>query len=66
LATLKIRDLDRAVEEGLRLRAARNRRSLEAEVHAILAAAVAEEHPSADVFAALAERLGRRGEAPPD
>jgi plasmid stability protein len=42
MATLMIRDLDEAVKARLRVRAARNGRSMEAEVRAILGAAVAE------------------------
>lgn len=42
MATLTIRDLDEAVKARLRVRAAHNGRSMEAEVRAILAAAVAE------------------------
>lgn len=42
MATLMIRDLDEAVKARLRVRAARNGRSMEAEARAILAAAVAE------------------------
>lgn len=42
MATLMIRDLDEAVKARLRVRAARNGRSMEAEARAILGAAVAE------------------------
>lgn len=42
MATLVIRDLDEAVKARLRVRAARNGRSMEAEARAILGAAVAE------------------------
>ena len=48
MAALSIRDLDDEVRDRLRARAARNGRSMEAEVRAILAAAVRE---SADVGA---------------
>lgn len=41
MATLHIRDLDDDVAQGLRERAARNARSMEAEVRALLAAAIA-------------------------
>lgn len=42
MATLMIRDLDEAVKARLRVRAAHNGRSMEAEARAILGAAVAE------------------------
>jgi plasmid stability protein len=42
MAALSIRDLDDDVRDRLRARAARNGRSMEAEVRAILAAAVRE------------------------
>jgi plasmid stability protein len=42
MAALSIRDLDDEVRDRLRARAARNGRSMEAEVRAILAAAVRE------------------------
>lgn len=47
MATLTIRDLDDRVRDRLRVRAARNGRSMEAEVRAILAAEVQEEDGSA-------------------
>ncbi len=40
MATLTIRNLDEATKEGLRLRAARNGRSMESEARALLDAAV--------------------------
>lgn len=43
MATVSIRDLDDGVRDRLRVRAARNGRSMEAEMRAILTAAVAEE-----------------------
>ena len=42
MATVSIRDLDDGVRDRLRIRAARNGRSMEAEMRAILTAAVAE------------------------
>jgi plasmid stability protein len=45
VATVSIRDLDDNVRDRLRIRAARNGRSMEAEMRAILTAAVAEEQP---------------------
>lgn len=41
MAVMTIRDLDDEVRDRLRVRAAQNRRSMEAEVRAILTAAVA-------------------------
>lgn len=61
MAALSIRDLDDTVKERLRLRAARNGRSMEAEIRAILTAAVTKEAPRADLFTALTERFGRLG-----
>ena len=43
MATITVRDLDEATRDRLRIRAARNGRSMEAEVRAILTAAVAAE-----------------------
>jgi plasmid stability protein len=45
VATLVIRDLDEAVKARLRVRAAHNGRSMEAEVRAILGTALAEPAP---------------------
>jgi plasmid stability protein len=48
MATITVRDLDEATRDKLRVRAARNGRSMEAEVRSILQAAVAVEpsdHP---------------------
>jgi antitoxin FitA len=62
VAAISIRDLDDSVKEKLRVRAARHGRSMEAEIRAILSAAVAEdERPRNDLFSALAERLGQLG-----
>lgn len=62
MAALSIRDLDDSVKEKLRLRAARNGRSMEAEVRAILTSAVTTAEPSrTDLFTALTERFGRLG-----
>lgn len=44
MATMTVRGIDQAVKEGLRLRAARNGVSMEAEVRDILAEAVRAEH----------------------
>jgi plasmid stability protein len=62
MAALSIRDLDDSVKEGLRLRAARHGRSMEAEVRLILtAAATEEEGPRTDLFSALNERFAQLG-----
>jgi plasmid stability protein len=61
MAALSIRDLDDAVKEQLRIRAARHGRSMEAEIRAILTSAVAEEAPQTDLFSALTERFTRLG-----
>ncbi len=62
MAALSIRDLDDSVREKLRLRAARNGRSMEAEIRLILTAAAAEdERPRTDLFSALTERFGQLG-----
>ncbi|MFC7549126.1 Arc family DNA-binding protein [Plantactinospora sp. GCM10030261] len=61
MAALSIRDLDDSVREKLRLRAARNGRSMEAEIRAILASAVAEETPRTDLFHALVDRFSQLG-----
>ncbi|TGD99390.1 FitA-like ribbon-helix-helix domain-containing protein [Methylobacterium nonmethylotrophicum] len=57
MATLTIRNLDTQMKEALRLRAARNGRSIEAEVGAILAEAVA---PPPHGTVNLAEAIRRR------
>jgi plasmid stability protein len=57
VASRSIRDLDDAVKEKLRLRAARNGRSMEAEIRDILTAAVTDDAPRNDLFSALAERF---------
>jgi plasmid stability protein len=61
MAALSIRDLDDAVKEKLRLRAARNGRSMESEIRFILTAAVTEEVPGSDLFSALTERFAQLG-----
>jgi plasmid stability protein len=59
MAALSIRDLDDAVIEHLRIRAARHGRSMEAEIRAILTSAVTAEAPQTDLFSALTERFAR-------
>jgi len=61
MAALSIRDLDDSVREKLRLRAAEHGRSMEAEVRAILTAAVADDAPKPDLFTALTARFARLG-----
>ncbi|GAB3069158.1 FitA-like ribbon-helix-helix domain-containing protein [Micromonospora schwarzwaldensis] len=61
MASLSIRDLDDAVREKLRIRAARHGRSMESEIRDILTAAVAEDEPGTDLFSALADRFTRLG-----
>jgi plasmid stability protein len=61
MAAVSIRDLDDSVREKLRLRAARNGRSMEAEIRAILTAAVDEKAMRAGLFPALVDRFARLG-----
>jgi len=61
MAALSIRDLDDSVKEKLRLRAAQHGRSMEAEIRAILTAAVTDEEPRTDLFGALTERFASLG-----
>ena len=63
MAALSIRDLDDAVREKLRRRAAQHGRSMEAEIRDILTAAVAEDAPATDLFSALRDRFTRLGGA---
>ena len=60
MAAVSIRDLDDQVKERLRVRAARHGRSMEAEIRAILADAVAE-NTSEGLFTTLLERFGEVG-----
>jgi plasmid stability protein len=61
MAAISVRDLDDDVRERLRVRAARNGRSMEAEVREILTAAVSEVEPATDLFSTLLERFGDAG-----
>jgi plasmid stability protein len=61
MAALSIRDLDDAVKEKLRIRAAQHGRSMEAEIREILTSAVTQEAPQTDLFSALTERFTRLG-----
>jgi len=58
MATLTIRNVDAAVKERLRVRAARHSRSMEAEVRTILSEAVAVEREESEPN--LAEAIRRR------
>ena len=63
MAAVSIRDLDDSVREKLRRRAARHGRSMEAEMRAILTAAVSEDSPGVGLFATLSERSAQLGGA---
>ena len=69
MAAVSIRDLDDWVRERLRIRAARHGRSMEAEMRAILTAAVVDEDSRPGLFSALVNRLAELGGVdldPPD
>jgi plasmid stability protein len=59
MAAVSIRDLDDSVKEKLRVRAARHGRSMEAEMRAILTAAVADDPSRTSLFDALLDRFSR-------
>jgi antitoxin FitA len=61
MAALSIRGLDDDVREQLRLRAARNGRSMEAEARAILTEAVRDREMDQGLFITLLERFGALG-----
>lgn len=61
MAAVSIRDLDDAVKARLQVRAARNGRSMEAEIRAILSDAVNESDASPGLFATLQERFAEIG-----
>lgn len=61
MAAVSIRDLDDSVKEKLRVRAARHGRSMEAEMRAILTAAVADDSTRTGLFDALADKFARLG-----
>lgn len=63
MATLTIRGLDDGVKERLRVRAARRGRSMEAEVRAILAGAVAEPGPVGGLATRIRHRFADLGGA---
>jgi antitoxin FitA len=72
MATLTIRNVDAAVKDRLRLRAARHGRSMEAEARAILSEAVAgdRDQPERNLAEAIRRRFAPLGgvdlELPPD
>jgi plasmid stability protein len=61
LSAMSIRNIDDRVKERLRVRAARHGRSMEAEVRAILTAAVTEPGEASGLAAALLDRFGELG-----
>ena len=61
MAAISVRNLDDSVRERLRIRAARNGRSMEAEIRDILTRAVTGHEVSADLFETLIARFGKLG-----
>ena len=61
MAALSIRDLDDRVRELLRIRAAEHGRSMEAEIRAILTAAVSDASAEPGLVQALRNRFGALG-----
>jgi plasmid stability protein len=61
MAALSVRDLDESVRERLRVRAARNGRSMEAEIREILTAAVTPPSDSLGLAQTLLARFGDLG-----
>ena len=61
MATLTIRDLDDSIRDELRVRAARHGRSMEAEVRAILKAAVAAPVETGGVGTRIHQRFAELG-----
>ncbi len=61
MAAVSIRDLDDQVKERLRIRAAEHGRSMEAEIRAILSAAVSEPVAATGLAQALLMRSGALG-----
>lgn len=57
MATITVRDLDEALKASLRLRAAENGRSMEAEVRAILRAALTGSAPSRGLGSLIRSRF---------
>lgn len=61
VAAVSVRDLDDDVKERLRIRAAENGRSMEAEIRAILVSAVNEPSSAEGLLSALMGRFGALG-----
>lgn len=61
MAAISVRDLDDGVRERLRIRAAQNGRSMEAEIREILTAAVTPAGNREDLFTALLARFSDLG-----
>ncbi|MBN1171200.1 MAG: Arc family DNA-binding protein, partial [Micromonosporaceae bacterium] len=61
MAAVTIRNLDDRIRERLRVRAAMNGRSMEAEIRVILADAVADSPEGSDLFSTLLDRFGQVG-----
>ena len=61
MAAVSIRDLDDSVRGKLRVRAARHGRSMEAEMRAILTAAVRDDDSTRGLFSALVDRFAELG-----
>lgn len=61
MAAVSIRDLDERVRERLKVRAARNGRSMEAEIRAILSDSVSEQSEREGLGAALLSQFGAIG-----
>jgi plasmid stability protein len=61
MAAFSIRNIDEDVKDRLRLRAAENGRSMEAEIRAILVEAVTPSPPEVGLFVTLLERFGELG-----
>lgn len=63
MASVSIRDLDDEVRERLRMRAAENGRSMEAEIRLILTDAVGTRDENAGLFRTLLDRVAELGGA---
>lgn len=61
MAAVSVRGLDDGVKERLRIRAASNGRSMEAEIRAVLAEAVREPERGGDLFSVLLDRFAELG-----
>ena len=61
MTTLTVRNLDPRLKERLRVRAARNGRSMEAELRQILANSLGESRPEPDLATAIRRRFAPLG-----